>query len=153
MSGTPITKQQVKLYMSYRNKSSQAKAASKAGISERTARRIDSGQHKTNKQPRNYRTRKDPFDGLFEQYLVPLLKGIPQLQPITLLDVLEEKVPGKFDRSHLRTLQRKVKRWRVTKGPALDVIFCQKHAPGNMGISDYTWMNELNITLAGEELP
>lgn len=151
MSGTPITTQQVKLYMSYRNKSSQVNAAAKAGISDRTARRIDSGKHETKKQPRNYRTRKDPFDGLFEKYLVPLLKDTPQLQPITLLDVLDEKAPGKFDHSHLRTLQRKVKRWRATEGPALDVIFRQKHIPGQMGISDYTWMNELNITLAGEE--
>ena len=151
MSGIQITTQQVKLYMYYRNKSSQVKAASKAGISERSARRIDSGRHGTSKPPRNYRTRKDPFDGLFEQYLVPLLKDTPQLQPITLLDVLDEKAPGKFDSSHLRTLQRKVKRWRATEGPALDVIFRQKHMPGKMGISDYTWMNELNITLAGEE--
>ena len=36
MSGTPITLQQVKLYTSYRNKSSQVDAAAKAGISERT---------------------------------------------------------------------------------------------------------------------
>lgn len=65
MSGTPKTTQQVKLYMSYRNKSSQAKGAYKAGISKRTARRIDSGQHETNKQARNYRTRKYLFCRLF----------------------------------------------------------------------------------------
>nr|WP_231926573.1 hypothetical protein [Shewanella benthica] len=34
-------------------------------------------------------------------------------------------------------------------GPEQDVIFRQKHTPGAMGISDYTWANELNITLAG----
>ena len=36
MSGKPITKQQVKLYMSYRNqpKQTQVKAAAKAGFSE-----------------------------------------------------------------------------------------------------------------------
>ena len=77
MSGTPITLQQVKLYMSYRNKSSQVDAAAKAGISERTARRIDSGKYSSRNKPRNYRTRKDPFGGLFEQYLEPLLKSTP----------------------------------------------------------------------------
>lgn len=41
---------------------------------------------------------------------------MPQLQPIN-LDVLEEKAPGQFERSHLRILQRKVK--RATEGPAL----------------------------------
>lgn len=47
MHGKSITQQQVKLYMSYRNqpKQSQAKAAAKAGISERTARHIDTQQH------------------------------------------------------------------------------------------------------------
>jgi len=105
--------------MSYRNQSkqSQAKAAAKAGISERTARRIDTQQHQMQGQPRQYRTRKDPFDGMFEAHLVPLLKTNPGLQPITLLDALEEHAPGKFDHTHLRTLQRRVKRWRAKEGP------------------------------------
>jgi hypothetical protein len=41
-----ITQQQVKLYMSYRKNNSQVKsAAAKAGISERSARRIETGKH------------------------------------------------------------------------------------------------------------
>lgn len=150
MPGTSITQQQVKLYMSYRKKQSQIKAAAKTGISERSARRIDKGEHKVQKLPRQYRTRKDPFNGLFEKHLVPLLIDKPGLQPITLLDVLEEKAPDQFDQSHLRTLQRRVKRWRAKEGPEQEVIFRQRHIPGDMGISDYTWMNKLNITLAGE---
>ena len=46
MSGEPITKEQVKLYMSSRTKHSQTTAvvtAAKAGISERSIRRIESG--------------------------------------------------------------------------------------------------------------
>jgi len=50
----------------------------------------------------------------------------------------------------LRTLQRRVKRWRAKYGPEQDVIFRQNHIPGEMGISDYTWVNQLNITIAGE---
>ena len=150
MPGTSITQQQVKLYMSYRKKQSQIKAAAKTGISERSARRIDKGEHKAQHLPRQYRTRKDPFNGLFEEHLVPLLSKNPALQPITLLDVLDEKAPDQFDQSHLRTLQRRVKRWRATEGPGQEVIFRQRHIPGDMGISDYTWMNKLNITLAGE---
>ena len=41
MPGTSITKQQVKLYMSYRKNHSQVKSAAKSGISERSARRIE----------------------------------------------------------------------------------------------------------------
>ncbi len=151
MPGKHINQQQVNLYMSIRNNpdQSQVKAAAKAGISERSARRINSGQHHVQSKPRAYRTRKDPFDGLFETVLVPLLKANPELQPITLMDALEQHAPGRFDHSHLRTLQRRVKRWRTQHGPEQEVIFRQKHLPGVMGISDYTWANELNITLAG----
>ncbi|MFT5636999.1 MAG: DNA-binding XRE family transcriptional regulator, partial [Cognaticolwellia sp.] len=153
MPGTSITKQQVKLYMSYRKQpeKTQVKAAAKAGFSERTARRIESEQHQTQPLPRQYKTRKDPFNGLFEEHLVPSLKLNPALQPITLLDVLDEKAPHKFGRSHLRTLQRRVKRWRVQDGPEQEVIFLQRHIPGEMGISDYTWANKLNITIAGDQ--
>ena len=153
MSGKAITKQQVKLYMSYRNqpKQTQVKAAAKVGFSESTARRIETGIHQTQKQLRNYQTRKDPFGGLFEEHLVPLLEENPALQPITLLEVLDEKSHGKFDKSHLRTLQRRVKRWRAKFGPKQEVIFLQRHIPGDMGISDYTWVNQLHITISGNE--
>jgi len=128
--------------MSYRNqpKQPQASSAAKAGFSERSARRIESGKHKMDKQPREYRIRKDPSDGLFDVVLVPLLKANPTLQPITLLDELDKAAPGRFDHSHLRTLQRRVKRWRAKYGPEQDVIFRQNHIPGEMGISDYTWV-------------
>ena len=79
-----------------------------------------------------------------------MLEQNPALQPITLLEVLEEHSPGQFDDSNLRTLQRRVKRWRAKYGPDKEVIFRQHHTPGDMGISDYTWMNKLQITLAGE---
>ena len=152
MSGKPINQHQVKLYMSYRKQPNQTQliASSKAGFSERTARRIDKGEHQTQRQPRNYKTRVDPFNGLFESLLVPLLEQNPALQPITLLEVLASHSPDTFDDSNLRTLQRRVKRWRAKYGPEKDVIFLQRHRPGDMGISDYTWMNKLNITLAGE---
>lgn len=152
MPGKPITQEQVNLYMSDRKNPQQLQAtsAAKAGFSERTARRIDKGEHEVNREARKYRTRKDPFKGLFEQHLVPLLEANPALQPVTLLEVLEEKAPDQFDHSHLRTLQRKVKKWRAKQGPEQEVMFLQRHIAGDMGISDYTWMNQLKITLAGE---
>lgn len=95
MPGKPITQEQVNLYMSDRKNPQQLQAtsAAKAGFSERTARRIDKGEHEIHRGGRKYRTGKDPFNGLFEQYLVPLLESNPALQPITLLEVLEEKAP------------------------------------------------------------
>ncbi|WP_220471612.1 hypothetical protein [Colwellia sp. BRX10-4] len=128
----------------------QAVAAAQSGMSERTARRIESGQHSTTHLPRVYRIRKDPFNGPFEEHLVPLLKADPELQPITLLDQLDTLMPGKFGHNHLRTLQRRVKKWLATEGPEQEVIFRQKYMPGFMGISDYTWMNKLEISIAGQ---
>ena len=150
MTGKTITQQQVNLYMSYRNKHKQNTSAAKAGISERSARRIDKGEFAASKTQRNYRTRADPFDGDFEEYLVPLLCNDPLIQPITLLDKLEELFPGKYDASKLRTLQRRVNKWLATEGPEKEVIFRQSHQPGVMALCDYTWMNKLEITIAGE---
>ncbi|MFT5164294.1 MAG: hypothetical protein ACI9FJ_002895 [Alteromonadaceae bacterium] len=152
MPGKPITQLQVKLYMSNRNKSNhtQVSAAASAGFSERTARRVEQGAYTTAKQPRNYKTRKDPFNGLFEEHLVPLLEENPGLQPVTLLDVLDEKAPGCFGQSHLRTLQRRVKRWRAKYGPDKEVIFQQRHIIGDMGISDYTPFKNVQIYIDGQ---
>lgn len=152
MPGKTINQLQVNLYMSYRNQpnQSQSSSAAKAGFSERTARRIDSGNHQTIQPQRQYRTRKDPLQGLFEEHIIPLLEAEPGLQPITLFEKLEELAPQQFDRSQLRTLQRRVKKWRAKHGPEQDVIFRQKHSPGAMGISDYTWANKLQITLDGK---
>lgn len=153
MSGKFITKQQVNLYMSYRKVHKQIIAAAKTGISERSARRIESGEHSITKPSRHYQTRKDPFNGAFEQHLVPLLNSDPQIQPITLLEHLDTIMPGKFGRNHLRTLQRRVKKWLALEGPEKEVIFRQKYTPGFMGIADYTWMDELNITINGDVFP
>jgi hypothetical protein len=150
MTGKTITQQQVNLYMSYRNKHKQNVSAAKAGISERTARRIDKGDFSPNKDQRNYRTRADPFDGDFEKHLVPLLSKDPLIQPITLMDKLEELFPGKYDESKLRTLQRRVSKWLISEGPDKEVMFRQTHQPGAMALCDYTWMNKLEITIAGE---
>ena len=62
MSGKATTTEQVKLYMKQRNQGdTQQQASAKAGISERSGRRIDSGVLPKKKEPRQWRTRKDPF--------------------------------------------------------------------------------------------
>ncbi|MFT5707198.1 MAG: hypothetical protein ACI9ES_001489 [Oceanospirillaceae bacterium] len=58
-------------------------------MSARTERHVELGEHSTTKVPRAYRTRKDPFNGAFEQHLVPLLKADLELQSISLSDHLD----------------------------------------------------------------
>src|SRR5271165_1281192 len=51
-----------------------------------------------------------------------------------------------------RTLERRIAQWRALYGPNRDVIFRQEHPPGRMGLSDFTAMGALGITIAGEPL-
>ncbi|NJO93471.1 MAG: hypothetical protein HC820_02250 [Hydrococcus sp. RM1_1_31] len=49
------------------------------GFSVSTGRRIEQGKHQPNKgKPRSWRTRKDPFAGVWESELVPMLEREPQ---------------------------------------------------------------------------
>jgi hypothetical protein len=50
----------------------------------------------------------------------------------------------------LRTLQRRVKRWRALQGPKREVMFPQVHEPGRQSQSDFTHMTELGVTIAGQ---
>lgn len=131
---------------------SQQTAAAKAGISIRSGRRIDQGEHSAITQPRPWRTRKDPLTTVWDSELVPLLEREPGLTGLTLLEYLEDHHPGMYEGSVLRTLQRRVKQWKVLQGPAQDVIFRQQAEPGLMGLSDFTRPDDA-ITVAGEPFP
>ena len=89
---------------------SQAVAAAKAGVSERSGRRIESGKRSA-RAPRDWRTRKDPFADVWESELVPLLNKEPGLSGLTLWEHLDELYPGKYPSSLLRTLQQRVKHY------------------------------------------
>ncbi len=150
MPGIRVTDQQVRLYMSIRkNNKSQALAAAKAGISERSARRIESSTALPSQSPRRYwRSRVDPFAQVWDTEVVPLLRGAPKLMAITLLRKLQDDHPELFPDGVLRTLQRHIRQWRALEGPPKEVFFPQDHAPGHRGLSDFTAMGELRITIA-----
>ena len=107
-------------------------AAAKAGISIRTARRIESDVTLPSQKPRRYwRSRPDPFADVWDAVVVPLLRQAPQLMGVTLLRKLQEDHPDRFPDGMLRTLQRRVSHWRALEGPAKEVFFPQEHVPGN----------------------
>ena len=150
MSGNRITDQQVCLYMTNRKHHSQEIAAAKAGISVRTARRVETDVALPSQKLRRYwRSRADPFIDVWDSTVVPLLRQAPQLMGVTLLRKLQEDHPDRFPDGMLRTLQRRVSHWRALEGPAKEVFFPQEHAPGQRGLSDFTNMDELRITVAG----
>jgi transposase InsO family protein len=154
LPGKHITDQQIRLYMMERKQNTnQIIAAAKAGISERSGRRIDNNKLTPHpKEKRHWRTRQDPLAQVWEPELVPLLENEPQLQPITLLEYLQSKYPGRFNPAIKRTLQRRIKQWKLRCGPEKEVIFRQTHEPGHMGISDFTELKDIEISIAGEVL-
>lgn len=129
-------------------------AAAKAGMDPKTARKyIEDGRLPSEQvQDRSWRTRKDPFaevwDGILEQ-----VEANPGLEAKTLFEALQRQHPGRFADGQLRTLQRRLKHWRVTEGPGREVFFAQQHVAGRLGQSDFTRMTELAITIGGQSFP
>lgn len=113
-------------------------AAAKAGISVRSGRRIENTGVPREKSLRDWRTREDPLEAVWDTELVVLLEREPSLTGTTLLEYLEEQYPGHYDQRVLRTLQRRVKQWRALNGPDRDVIFRQQAAIAQQGFSDFT---------------
>ena len=62
------------------------------------------------RSPRHWRTRKDPFEGVWRDVLL-LLQKDPDTNAKDLLAKLREPYPGRFGDAQLRTLQRRVKGW------------------------------------------
>jgi hypothetical protein len=60
---------------------------------------------------RAYRTRKDPFEGVWSQ-LLSWMEEEPDATGKSLFERLQEGHPGKFTNGQLRTLQRRVRQWR-----------------------------------------
>jgi hypothetical protein len=146
---------EVKLYMSERRKgSSQRVAAARAGMSERTARKYEhAGKLPSElKRPHTWTTRQNPFEQDWP-WVVEQLERDPALQASTLFALLCEKHPGRYSPTQDRTLRRHIARWRALHGPDQEVIFEQHHTPAERAQSDFTHMEDLEITIAGEAFP
>ena len=77
----------------------------------------------------------------------------PALEAKTLFAALQRQYPERFADGQLRTLQRRIKQWRATEGPAQEVYFVQEHRAGELCESDFTHLTELGITIAGQPFP
>ena len=150
MPGKRITDHQVHKYKNYRNKHSQEAAAAKVGISERSARRIENAAGLPSQRPkRHWRTREDPLSAVWDSEVIPLLQVDAQLNAVTLLEELQRRYPGQWDRKVLRTLQRRLSLWRAQFGAEREVFFAQEHPPGRQGISDFTVADALKVEIGG----
>lgn len=150
-----VTDKQVLRYRRKRLKGMpQEAAAAAAGMTAKTARKWEKGllPSEQQKKPRHWRTRKDPFEGVWEEIVVPFLREDEEeiLEATTLLDFLQDKHPERFDDTQLRTLQRRLRDWRAHHGPPKEVFFPQEHPPGREGQIDFTHGAELGVTINGE---
>ena len=129
-------------------------AAAKAGMDSKTARKYlqDRRLPSEMKQKHGWRTRPDPFGQVWEE-VRERLEVEPGLQAKTLFEHLQATQPGQFADGQLRTLQRRIKQWRATEGPAKEVFFPQQHQPGQLCQSDFTPCRELGITIGGAAFP
>ena len=123
-------------------------AAAKAGISTASGYRIESDPRlPSQKHKQRSRRRPDPLDGLWDEEIVPMLKATPGLRSIAVFEEVLRRHPEVGDGVR-RTLERRIRGWRALHGPEQEVIFRQVHAPGVQGLSDFTDMNDLDITVA-----
>lgn len=142
---------EVKLLLKERKKGrTQEVAAARSGMSVRTARKYEkAGQLPSQmRNPRTHKTRKDPFEPDWP-WVVKELERDPALQAKTLFELLCQANPGRYTEGQLRTLQRRIEKWRAISGPDREVMFEQVHEPGRMAQSDFTEMDALGITIAG----
>jgi hypothetical protein len=146
---------EVRLYMQERKKGmTQRVAAARAGIGERTARKYERGAALPSqlKRSHDWRTRPNPFEEDW-QWVVSHLERDPALQGSTLFALLCERHPDRYRPPQVRTLQRHIAQWRALHGPEREVIFEQQHTPGERAQSDFTHMEDLGVTIAGEAFP
>ena len=154
MPGKKITDHQVQKYKQHRQKLTQVAAAAKAGLSERSAQRIEHSEAlPSQRETRAWRTRTDPLEPVWDSEVVPLLESDGALNGVTLLEELQRRYPGDYDTTVLRTLQRRVRQWRAVYGPEREVYFAQEHPPGRLGLSDFTVCDELGVSIAGIAFP
>jgi len=128
-------------------------AASKAGMDPKTARKYLAANRLPSEmtRERRWRTRGDPFEEVWEQVRQQMEES-SGLEAKTLFEWLQREHPGRFSDGQIRTLQRRIKVWRATEGPAQEVYFGQKHEPGKLCASDFTHVTELGITIQGQTL-
>ena len=125
-------------------------SGAKAGFSTATAYRLEKDPRlPSQKKTRRERRRPDPLADVWGNEVVPLLEAAPGLRPIAIFEELLRRHPD-LSAGTRRTLERRIQAWRAMNGPDREVIFRQDHPPGRMGLSDFTEVGDLGVSIAGQ---
>ena len=152
MPGRHVTDHQMRLFMKHRSTDPTPVAAARAGFSTATGYRVaaDPRSPSEKRAPRG-RRRPDPLAEVFDAEVVPMLKASPGLRSVAVLEELLRRHP-ELGAEVRRTLERRIRQWRALHGAEREVIFRQVHEPGRMGLSDFTDLSGLGVTIAGQPL-
>jgi hypothetical protein len=142
----------MRLFMRHLQNDTIPVAAAKTGFSTATAYRLQQDPRLPSQKalPRE-RRRPDPLADIFESEVVPMLKATPDLRAVAMFEEMMRRHPD-LDPGVRRTLERRVRAWRAVNGPDQEVIFRQIHEPGRLGLSDFTDMADLAVSIAGQFL-
>jgi hypothetical protein len=138
--------------MTFRQTDGPAVSAAKASISTATAYRFEQDHRppSVKAEPRG-RRRPDPLVSFFDAEVAPMLTAAPELRAVAIFEEMQRRHPDLPDGTR-RTLERRIRAWRALHGANQEVIFRQVHEPGRMGLSDFTDMADLGVTIAGVQL-
>ena len=138
--------------MTFRQTDGPAVAAAKAAISPATAYRFEQDHRLPSSGDKaRARRRPDPLAHFFDAEVIPILKATPDLRAVAIFEEMQRRHPH-LSPGARRTLERRIRSWRAEHGADQEVIFRQVHEPGRMGLSDFTDMADLGVTIGGETL-
>jgi transposase InsO family protein len=152
MPGRHVTDHQMRLYMKLKTTCPTTLAAAKTGISRATAFQIEKDPRlPSQKKVQRERLRLDPLEDIFDKDVIPLLEASPGLRPIAIYEEVMRLHPT-LHPGVRRTLERRISSWKALYGPEKEVIFRQLHEPGRLGLSDFTDMASLGVTIERQPL-
>jgi hypothetical protein len=142
----------MRLYMKFRHNDVPPVAAAKASFSTSTGYRYEKDPRlpSQKKAPRG-RRRPDPLANVFDAEVAPMLRAAPRVRAVAVFEELLRRHP-ELGAGIRRTLERRIRWWRAIHGEEQEVIFRQVHEPGRVGLSDFTDVGEIGITIVGVPL-
>lgn len=148
MPGRHVTDRHMELFMKFRQTDPTPIAAAKAGFSTATGYRIAADpQLRSAKRQARSRRRPDLLEAIFDTEIVPMLEAAPHLRPIAIFEEVIRRHPD-LKPGIRRTIERRVREWRALHGPQPGGDLPPDHEPGRLGLSDFTDMDDIAVTIA-----
>jgi len=137
--------------MTYERTGSLETASAKADVCRQTGRKYLKRDALPSelKSVHTWRTRSDPFAEDWP-VVAEMLKNAPELEAKAVFEWLCGAQPDRYSSGQVRTFQRRVREWRALNGPDKEVYFPQVHQPGRRMSTDFTHLDSLKITIAGQ---